>query len=242
MKKYFIIIGILIVVLLITVGFFVKTVLFTEGRYYDDVDTGIKAEIDTENDIKDNYRYDYLIIEGKQYSLVQKDNYLLHASDYAAVLEPFANFGDENQYTLYEVENDCDFKVYADSKNRALYCETEFVDDLINFYSNYSNFDFYCYLNNNDGEIKKTNIDSDKFSNLLEKYDDNPNITYVDYKKKDITYLTIVPVSKDKLYQEWQTDLYKIENNVYLHRSLGDIKLSDKDAEYFLQFFEQQKS
>lgn len=65
MKKYFIIIGILIVVLLITVGFFVKTVLFTEGRYYDDVDTEIKAEIDTENDIKDNYRYDYLIIEGK---------------------------------------------------------------------------------------------------------------------------------------------------------------------------------
>lgn len=242
MKKYFIIIGILIVVLLITVGFFVKTVLFTEGRYYDDVDTGIKAEIDTENDIKDNYRYDYLIIEGKQYSLVQKDNYLLHASDYAAVLEPFANFGDENQYTLYEVENDCDFKVYADSKNRALYCDTEFVDDLIDFYSNYSNFDFYCYLNNNDDEIKKTNIDSDKFSNLLEKYDDNPNITYVDYKKKDITWLTIVPVSKDKLYQEWQTDLYKMENNVYLHRSLGDIKLSDKDAEYFLQFFEQQKS
>ena len=125
--------------------------LFTEGRYYDDVDTGIKAEIDTENDIKDNYRYDYLIIEGKQYSLVQKDNYLLHASDYATVLEPFANFGDENQYTLHEVENDCDFKVYADSKNRALYCETEFVDDLIDFYSNYSNFDFYCYLNNNDG-------------------------------------------------------------------------------------------
>ena len=242
MKKYFIIIGILIVVLLITVGFFVKTVLFTEGRYYDDVDTEIKAEIDTENDIKDNYRYDYLIIEGKQYSLVQKDNYLLHASDYATVLEPFANFGDENQYTLYEVENDCDFKVYADSKNRALYCETEFVDDLINFYSDYNNFDFYCYLNNNDDEIKKTNIDSDKFSSLLKKYDDNPHITYVDYKKKDITFLTIVPVSKDKLYQEWQTDLYKIENNVYLHRSLGDIKLSDKDAKYFLQFFEQQKS
>lgn len=167
---------------------------------------------------------------------------MLHASDYAAVLEPFANFGDENQYTLYEVENDCDFKVYADSKNRALYCETEFVDDLIDFYSNYSNFDFYCYLNNNDDEIKKTNIDSDKFSNLLEKYDDNPNITYADYKKKDITWLTIVPVSKDKLYQDSQTDLYKIENNVYLHRSLGDIKLSDKDAEYFLQFFEQQKS
>ncbi len=236
MKKYFIIIGILIVVLLIAVGFFVKTVLFTEGRYYDDVDTGIKAKIDIENDIKDNYRYDYLIIEGKQYSLVQKDNYLLHASDYATVLEPFANFGDEYQYTLYEVENDCDFKVYADSKNRALYCETEFVDDLIDFYSNYSNFDFYCYLNNND-EIKKTNIDSDKFSNLLEKYDDNPNITYVDYKKKDVSWLTIVPVSKDKLYKDWQTDLYKIGNNVYMHRSLGDIKLSDEDAEYFLQFF-----
>ena len=89
MKKYFIIIGILIVVLLITVGFFVKTVLFTEGRYYDDVDTGIKAEIDTENDIKDNYRYDYLIIEGKQYSLVQKDNYLLHASETLLLPLPF---------------------------------------------------------------------------------------------------------------------------------------------------------
>ena len=111
--------------------------LFTEGRYYDDVDTGIKAEIDTENDIKDNYRYDYLIIEGKQYSLVQKDNYLLHASDYATVLEPFANFGDENQYTLYEVENDCDFKVYADSKKVTLESDPEDVAGFEKFLQTY---------------------------------------------------------------------------------------------------------
>jgi sensor domain CHASE-containing protein len=43
MKKYFIIIGVLFVALLISVGFFLRTVLFTEGRHYDDVDTGIRV-------------------------------------------------------------------------------------------------------------------------------------------------------------------------------------------------------
>ena len=246
MKKYFIIIGVLVVIMIISIVFFIKTVfpvLFTEGRHYKDFDTGVYAQVNPDESLPNTRGYDQLIINGKEYSLIY-DGFgsFYHASKDAKLLKPFANFGYEQQYTLYEVESDCDFSVYVDSKNSALFCERTDMDAFYEYYTDYTNFDFYSYFDEKDDEIKETNIDSDKFSNLLEKYGDNPHIDFVDYKKKDISWLTIVPVSKDKLYQDRQIDLYIMENNIYMHRSLGDIKLSDEDAEYFLQFFEQQKS
>ncbi len=237
MKKYFIIIVILAVVLLITIGFCVKTV-FTEGRHYEDVDTGVYAQVNTDKTLPNIYGYDQLLINNKEYSLLL-DNYtnIYHATKEAKLLKPFANFGDEQQYTLYEVESDCDFSIYVDSKNSALFCERINIEAFNDYYTDYNNFYFYSYIDKNDDKIKKTNIDSTKYSNLIEKYEDNPHIDSVNEKKKDSSWLTIVPVSKDKLYQDWQTDLYKIGNSVYMHRGLGDIKLSDEDAEYFLQFF-----
>ena len=237
MKKYFIIIGVLVIVLLILFGFCAKTV-FTEGRRYEDVDTGVYAQINPDESLPNIHGYDQLIINGKEYSLIY-DGFgsFYHASKEAKLLKPFANFGYEQQYTLYEVESDCDFSIYVDSKNSALFCERVNTEAFYEYYTNYANFDFYSYLDENDDEIIKANFDSESFSKLIENYDDNPHIDSVAYKKKDVSWLTIVPVSKDKLYKDWQTDLYKIGNNVYMHRSLGDIKLSDEDAEYFSQFF-----
>ncbi|MBQ8782902.1 MAG: hypothetical protein IJZ57_03935 [Clostridia bacterium] len=240
MKKYFIIVGILFIILLISVGFCVKTV-FSEGRHYEDVDTEIKAEIDVENDIKDNNRYDYLIIEDNQYSLVQKDNYLLHASDYATVLEPFANFGDEYQYTLYEVESDCDFKVYADSKNRALYCETVNVEALLDYYSDFNNYSFNGYFNDQEEKNYKIHIDANKLNDLLSAHDDsNGGVTFL---RKDAEVLNIVPLSNDNLIEECQINFIKYNDKIYIANGfttdkITAIELTDEESEYFGKMFD----
>lgn len=98
-----------------------------EHYYYKNVDTGIVATVDSS---KNNvYGIDNLIINGKNYSLVKDDSLnILHADNDVEILAPFANFGENGSYTLYEIKTELPFKVYIDNKNRAIFCMEENVE------------------------------------------------------------------------------------------------------------------
>ncbi len=99
-----------------------------EPYYYKNVDTGILAVIDeSQNNI---YGVDHMIINDVHYSMVKDENTnIVHAyGDDIELLEPFANFGEDGAYTLYEIKTDLPFKVYIDNKNRAVFCQDENVD------------------------------------------------------------------------------------------------------------------
>ncbi len=99
-----------------------------EPYYYPNVDTGILAVIDeSQNNI---YGVDHMIINDEHYSMVKDENTnIVHAyGDDIELLEPFANFGEDGAYTLYEIKTDLPFKVYIDNKNRAVFCQDENVE------------------------------------------------------------------------------------------------------------------
>ncbi len=118
-----------------------------EPYYYENVDTGILAVIDESQN--NTYGVDHLIINDEHYSMVKDENTnIVHAyGDDIELLEPFANFGEDGAYTLYEIKTDLPFKVYIDNKNRAVFCLDENVDacreyflhkDYFNYQSNKS--------------------------------------------------------------------------------------------------------
>ncbi len=134
--------------ILLVIGICVLTLAScTEPYYYENVDTGILAVIDESQN--NTYGVDHLIINDEHYSMVKDENTnIVHAyGDDLELLEPFANFGEDGSYTLYEIKTDLPFKVYIDNKNRAVFCLDENVDacreyflhkDYVNYQSNKS--------------------------------------------------------------------------------------------------------
>lgn len=95
--------------------------------YFDNVDTGTLAVIDESQN--NTYGIDHLIINDEHYSLVKDDSLnIIHAYGDIEILQPFANFGKDGSYTLYEIKTDLPFKVYIDNKNKAVFCLDENVD------------------------------------------------------------------------------------------------------------------
>ncbi len=211
--------------------------------YYDYVNTGIKAEIDTACEEASYHIYDHLIIESKEYSVLTDENLnLMHACDRATVVMPYANFGKEYEYTLYEVDSACDFKVYADSKNRALFCEREYIADFKAYYTDYNNYYFECYFNDDEENVSRLDIEGDKVNELVlnQNYSDKKQITF---NRSDVIQLTIVPFSKDNLIEDWQINLLKHNDKIYIAdgytiKTVEAFELSKEQISYFNKFFE----
>lgn len=210
--------------------------------YYDYVDTGVKAEIDTNCKEESYHAYDHLIIESKKYSVLADENInLIHASDRATVMAPYANFGNEYEYTLYEVDSACDFKVYADSRNRALFCERENREKFKEYYSNYNNYYFECYFEDNEKETVKLNIDGRMINNLV--FNQNYSDDAITLSQGDVQQLTIVPFSKDNLIEDWKINILKHNNKIYVadgytNNTVDAFELAKEEADYFNKLFE----
>lgn len=124
-----------------------------EPYCYKNVDTGVTAIIDSS---KENmYGVDNLIINGEEYSLIKDDNLnVIHAGDNVEIISPFANFGENNAYTLYEIKTDLPFKVYIDNKNKALFCLEKNVEECKKrFTAMYDNPDSSVIITDEDNSI-----------------------------------------------------------------------------------------
>ena len=116
---------------------------FPKPYYLEPVDTGIHAT----DDVYEGYMFKSLTIEGEVYQLLTDEHgNLLHADkDKTEILSPFANFGSDPLYTLYEVKTDAGIKLYTDNRNLALFCKETDADTFYAFYDDWENYDFYCY-------------------------------------------------------------------------------------------------
>ena len=179
--------------------------------YYPSVDTGKTAEMKTvySNRKIDSIVYGNIILVSPE-SI--DDNTVFHASDNAKILEPFCNFGNKNQYTLYEVYAEVDFPVYVDNKNKVVFVEERFEDDFLNYYSNFNNYLFTAY-SKDEKQQKNVEFEKDFINTLYSKYADIKNGEQL--TKKDATEIHIIPQSIDGLIEKTDILLYKVKNEYY---------------------------
>lgn len=198
--------------------------------YYDDVNTKVKAVVD--DSVENPHAFDTLLINDERYILL-KDEYanLLHACDETKILSPFANFGDDVRYTLYEVQNSAGITILADNHNRALFCKDTDKEKFYNYYGNDDVYDFgYRLVDENNS--KKLNVSPSIIEAIKAKYDElgegNTTINPAESKEYAIT-----KTSKDNLMTENVFFLIENKGVFYLPPQVGNdnncIKL---DKEY----------
>lgn len=179
--------------------------------YYPSVDTGKTAEMKKvySNRKIDSIVYGNIILVSPE-SI--DDNTVFHVSDNAKILEPVCNFGNKNQYTLYEVYSEVDFPVYVDSKNKIVFVEERFEDDLLNYYSDFNNYLFSAYIKGYKHQ-KNVEFEKDFINTLYEEYADIKNGNKL--TEKDGTQIYLSPQSKDGLVEKTNILLYKVKDDYY---------------------------
>ena len=176
--------------------------------YLEPVDTGIHAT----DDVYEGFMFKSLTIQGEVYCLLTDEHAnLLHADkDKTEILSPFANFGDDPLYTLYEVRTDAGIKLYTDNRNLALFCKETDVDTFHDFYSDYVNYDFFYYDEEDPDREFSLPLDAsdvERLKNFVEQYsiahdftqDEENGKEYVDYEPTgDFKEQMIVNISVEK--------------------------------------------
>lgn len=212
--------------------------------YLESVDTGKLAVVD---DSKVNNRgFDHLIIDGKKYGLLQKGNTVYHASDIATILSPFANFGDAEIYTLYEVKTALPFKMFADNRNKILFCEEENIQDAIEYYSDYDNYIYKMYFDN-EKDFTLIDLDRNRINHIINHANASWNNDYIGetvetFSLKRIKLATLISISRDGLVEDYLMNFVITNGHLYYAidftiSKVRCIKIDDAESRYLLEYF-----
>ncbi len=176
------------------------------------VSTGITAEVDTS--AENFYGFDHLIINGEKYVLITDENRnLKHAGKNAEALSPFANFGEKNDSTMYEIKSDSPVKVYTDSKNRALFCKEAELEEFSCYYDDYNNYKFTVSVDQSTKE--NVTFDKDLINNIISLKDSEDSFEAITVKSSDI--FRLLPLSNDGVMEKSFIYLAHYNGSLYLY-------------------------
>lgn len=199
---------------------------------YKNVDTGVTAAVDAS---KENfYGYDHLIINGEGYVMIYNSSRnMLKAGESVTLLSPFANFGEKNEYTLYEVKSDSGVKVYTDTRDKALFCKENELDAFNSFYNDYNNYIFSVSVDQSTKE--NVTFEKDLINVIASLADDETKFETVSVKSSDIYRLLPVScdgvVEKNYLYiAEYNSELYFYLPS-YMDKGVNAVKIDSQTAE-----------
>lgn len=199
---------------------------------YKNVDTGVTAAVDTS---KENfYGYDHMIINGEGYVMIYNSSRNMQkAGKNVTLLSPFANFGEKNEYTLYEVKSDSGVNVYTDTRDKALFCKENELDAFNSFYDNYNNYTFSVSVDQSTTE--NVTFEKDLINVIASLAGDETKFETVSVKSTDIYRLLPVScdgvVEKNYLYiAEYNSELYLYLPS-YMDKGVNAVKIDSQTAE-----------
>ncbi len=206
----------------------VSVVFMKTELYYPNVKTGITAKWVESSGSR---RYNFLLVGEKLLVAPQNGNLTFSASDQAKIKDAYANFGDENDYTLYTVESSLAFTVYTDNKNRVLFCESANEEAFLEYYTNYDNYTFKTSIVDTEELCFKQGF----MNQIVIKYSNKDQTQGIQLSDNDVEMIEFTPISNDRLIEGFPLNFFVYNNEVYFDIGyVCGVKLEADESMYIL--------